>query len=128
MGYSGLEGWGCSDGAADARGDVIAAMAKSLEKELKDAGNNYNTPGCVNVALILEDKKLFGNLEDYELSYFSDVAKKAKKQIDALVEAINEDLTDPLCDVSVKLNGEYHRKNFKRMSKSLTKFIDGDES
>ena len=127
MGYMGLNSWHASDGAADDRGNMLQCMAESLEKAVKDKANCYNTPGCVNVALILEDKSVFGKMKEEDRAYFAPVAKSALKQLLALIETINEDLAEPDCDVSVRKNGEYHRNSFKRMVKSLTKFLRGTQ-
>jgi len=99
MGYFGLESWSCSDGAADDRGNMLQCMAEALEKAIKDTGNAYNTPGCVNVALILEDKTMFGKMEAQDRAYFAPVAKKARKQLLALIDVICEDLAEPDCDL-----------------------------
>ncbi len=47
-----------SDSASDLASEAAGAMAKVLKKGMKDKGNEYNTPGYVNVAMIL------GNLPD----------------------------------------------------------------
>ncbi len=46
---------GGSDNAADAFSDVQDAIAKVLEKELRIKGNEYNTPGCIDVLLIFDE-------------------------------------------------------------------------
>jgi hypothetical protein len=127
MGYFGLESWACSDGAADDRANMLQCMAESLEKSIKDKGNCYNTPGCVNVALILEDKAMFGKMEPQDRADFAPVAKKARKQILLLIEAICEDLAEPDCDLEVRRRMDYHYNNFKRMVVSLDKFLKGTE-
>ena len=127
MGYSGLTSWGCSDGAADDRGNMLQCMAESLEKSVKDTANCYNTPGCVNVALILEDKTIFGKMEACDRAYFAPVAREAKRQLEVIIEEINEDLAEPDCKEDQRVNAVYHRKNFKRMCESLDKFIKAEE-
>jgi len=54
MGYMDLSISG-SDMAADAAYSLIEAMVTSLKISLKDPGNNYNTSGAVNVAMIFDE-------------------------------------------------------------------------
>lgn len=54
MGYMGLKHWVDSDSAADLTANAEKALVKVLRKGLKEKGNEYNTPGPVNVALFLE--------------------------------------------------------------------------
>lgn len=58
----GLSHWGDSDNAADfrhvlkeAKGNK-AELKKLIVKELKDVANEYNTPGFLNVALVIADE------------------------------------------------------------------------
>ena len=52
-GFMGLSSWAESDEAADVAYDVAITTAKILTKALKQKANEYNTPGYVNVALVL---------------------------------------------------------------------------
>jgi hypothetical protein len=59
MGYSGLESIVDSDTASDARAGLISIMVAFLHNHvLPDKGNEYNTDGLINVALILEEMVL----------------------------------------------------------------------
>lgn len=52
MGFMGLSVIG-SDMAADSASKVVDAVAKQLAIEFKEEGNEYNTPGPLNVAMII---------------------------------------------------------------------------
>ena len=52
-GFMGLSSWAESDEAADVAYEVAITTAKILTKALKQKANEYNTPGYVNVALVL---------------------------------------------------------------------------
>lgn len=54
MGYSGLEHYLDSDSASDAASVMMDAMVKVLEEKFKEEENKWNTPGFLNVALIVE--------------------------------------------------------------------------
>jgi hypothetical protein len=56
MGYSGLESWVDSDGAADLRSRIQEGsdLDSLLKEAIADPGNEYNPEGCVDVALLLE--------------------------------------------------------------------------
>lgn len=43
-----------SDAASDFAHNVADAVAAVCQKELKDKGNRYNSPGFINVALLIE--------------------------------------------------------------------------
>ena len=53
MGYIDLSVSG-SDSAADDFWELQEVMAKTLTKNLKDKGNEYNTCGAINVAMIFD--------------------------------------------------------------------------
>jgi hypothetical protein len=44
-----------SDQAADSASVVVEAFAKALEKEFKEEANEWNTPGWLNVAMIIDE-------------------------------------------------------------------------
>jgi len=54
MGFMGLSVSG-SDNAADSAYTAVEAFAKQLEIEFKGKGNEYNTPGPLNVAMIIDE-------------------------------------------------------------------------
>ena len=54
-GFSGLSVGG-SDAASDAAYAVIKAIVTELRRQLKDKGNQYNTDGVMNVAMIIGER------------------------------------------------------------------------
>ena len=54
-GFSGLTVGG-SDSASDVAYNVTAAIVKVLRQALKDKGNQYNTDGLMNVAMIIGER------------------------------------------------------------------------
>lgn len=62
MGFIGLDSWSDSDGASDCRCACLQAIAKVFKKELKNKANEWNTPGYINVLLVVMDF----NLEPYD--------------------------------------------------------------
>jgi hypothetical protein len=63
MGYMGLDTWQDVDDAADLL-YVLKRTTKScsiIAKALKEVGSEFNPPGCVNVALLLESKQISPN-------------------------------------------------------------------
>jgi len=54
MGFMGINHWVESDGAADFHHTLGTAISKLAQKEMKDEANQYNTPGWLNILLILK--------------------------------------------------------------------------
>lgn len=54
MGFMDLSVGG-SDNAADSASNAVEAFAKQLETEYQEPGNAYNTPGFINVAMIINE-------------------------------------------------------------------------
>jgi len=54
-GFSGLGSWLSSDNAADVASKIGDAITEILREEINKEANEYNTPGIINVALVLED-------------------------------------------------------------------------
>jgi hypothetical protein len=89
MGFMGLSSWIESDEAAGFRftlqqmfekfgkspAKLKLAIRKETSRELKNMANAYNTPGFVNLALVLEDEGDKGNpkYEDPGLPVFSTI-------------------------------------------------------
>jgi len=120
MGYMGLDSWHASDNAADLRSEMLCAAARVLEKNVGMRDNPYNTSGDVNVALILEDESIFGNMSEDERGYFRKAALLAIKSLEKKIADAGEyDKSDG--------NTDMHIKAFKRMVKSLLKFLKGTE-
>jgi hypothetical protein len=110
MGYSGLETWESSDNAAELR-QIIADARKENEpldtvfygKVVKQRDNEWNTEGCVNLALLLEDG-------------FISVKELGKKNARAVLNRLGVLLENPD-------NGEYHDAAYARMLHSVVGMI-----
>ncbi len=115
MGYMGLESVGLSDNASDLAYSVFGAMTKKLAKGLKEKGNEYNTPGFVNIALFVEQylkpDKYYGNDELYE------IIEKAKGMLEEQIETMDGEWPN-------ENNRKYHLKSYKRMVKNMNKFLE----
>lgn len=55
MGYMGLDSWGESDNAAGFKSSLEEAVGELFDSEIQDEANSYNTPGSVNIGLLIED-------------------------------------------------------------------------
>lgn len=117
MGYTGLEHWNESDRAADFRYTLIKNFTPLINKEIKVEDNAYNTDGCINVALIIESG-LFDSLRNYELEdiNFALLVKKLKETIELAGPKYKKDWND-------EENRKYHLTSYKRMLKSVEKFL-----
>jgi hypothetical protein len=142
MGYMGLSYWGDSDGAADFRFTLQDVFEKNLKKgqkaltkavrnlireELKDEGNSYNTDGGVNIALVMEDEGSPGDTEweDPGTPVFSNLL--TKKEFALILKSLDSsiDETKNVDEWTDKENAFWHRDNYKRMKKSVTKKMKG---
>jgi hypothetical protein len=110
MGYSGLETWAYSDNAAELRQIIEEAREKRKPldkvfygKVVKQRDNEWNTEGCVNLALLLEDG-------------FITVKDLGKKNTQEVLYRLGELLENPD-------NDEYHDKAYLRMVHSVTSMI-----
>lgn len=54
-GFSGIDHWQSSDGAADFAFDMDREVSRLLAKEAKDQANEYNTPGVWNIYALYKD-------------------------------------------------------------------------
>lgn len=92
-----------SDSAADlwsdAHGASLAALVKVLKRGMRDRGNSYNTPGFINVALIIAEKL---SVEDIDNNH----------ELEKLVSDCYEEL--------VKNNDWSHLKGYKKLVKKIT--------
>ena len=120
MGYMGLDGITDSDNAADLQYMVAKAMAAQLKKGLKEKGNTYNTSGPINVALIFEEA-ILPCLDTYlYCDELMSVAVEAESMLAQMICPYNID------EWGQKDNWTWHMKAFKRMQKSLKKYIDSN--
>ena len=70
-----------SDEASNALHEMAAVMAKSLKKELKNKSSEYNTPGPVNVAMIINEYlQKFKGIDEIA-SVAKDTAKALEEEI-----------------------------------------------
>jgi len=67
MGFMGIKHYNDSDGAADFREKLRNGLGKMFYEELKDEANCYNTPGWLNILLILKTFPNFIHHMDYKL-------------------------------------------------------------
>jgi len=114
MGYMGLSHWCDSDNAADFRSELLSNMANTLKKELKHTDNEYNTPGFLNVALVMEDKTIFGKIDKDYRNYFYNVTHETIKMLKEAIASDDWDASD--------------KKSMKRMKKNLETWIKGVEN
>jgi hypothetical protein len=114
MGFMGLSHWCDSDNAADLRAFLLYNMAETLKKELTEKANEYNTPGFINVALVLEDKTIFGKIDKNYRSNFYEVTHETIKMLKEAIASDDWDASD--------------KKSMKRMKKNLETWIKGVEN
>lgn len=81
MGFMGIQNWVESDGAADFRSRLEGLIENAFNQELKDEANQYNTPGWLNILLIL---KSYPSL----IHFMSD--KTARKVAERITKDTNE--------------------------------------
>ena len=105
MGFMGLNSVGSSDHAFDSMMSCVDEFAKQLLKEVKETSNEWNTPGWVNTALIIE------SLKDNHYFQINDDMKKAAQIALKGFESESNDWNKDL------------KKDLKRLKKSLEDFI-----
>lgn len=120
MGYCGLKTVYSSDYAADLIHACQRAFTKILDEGLKTESNEYNTPGWVNVALIIESGIMDGfDLYDYKVDW------------KFLISKLQEEITNSADDKSGQWGNEYNRRKhhdaYKRMLQSVRDFLNKKE-
>jgi hypothetical protein len=118
MGYMGLKHFQESDLASDSAYMMVGVMVKQLEKELKEKGNEFNTAGPENVAMIFE-ALIIPLTKEYH--YYDDLIQLADKTKKLLEDKVNKDKKSDWDSAS---NRNMHINAYKRMIKSLEKFIE----
>lgn len=104
-----------SDQAAGLMMTVVDNIMKSLEKGLKEPGNEFNTDGYLNVAMILDEfflnKKIISTLEDNDKypTLLKKLIKNLKEQIKLSSNA----------DWDTEINKHYHINKYKKLLKKL---------
>ena len=119
MGYMGLEKVGESDNASDLRYVCELAFIKELNIGLKDKANFCNTPGFINVALIIES----GVLDKFE-SYVVQEKLEHKKLIAGLEKLVKDSDKKKKDAWGDEGNRVMHHNACKRMLKNVKKFIN----
>jgi NADH:ubiquinone oxidoreductase subunit B-like Fe-S oxidoreductase len=114
MGYMDLSVMG-SDVASDAAVNMAYAAIKSLEHSLKEKGNEYNTGGLENVAMIIDEvilpSKMLTSLCSPRLE------KLVDKILPQLEKLINRTQKSEWYDQD---NKKYHLTKYKRLFKRLS--------
>tara|TARA_Y100000034_G_C6827555_1_gene373262 strand:+ start:250 stop:615 length:366 start_codon:yes stop_codon:yes gene_type:complete len=121
MGYMGLENYVDSDEASGLMGMCIDAIVPVLKKELKVVNNEYNTDGCVNVALFFEAVVIPAEMGTYE----EGLAEVAQETITLIQEKLDTQFENP-DDWSSKDNYDEHKDAYERMIEALIKWLEGD--
>lgn len=116
MGYMALERVAYSDNASDLAHIVFKRVVEELDKGLKEKGNEYNTSGCVNVALFVEQ---FLDHKEYWDEDMLDVIERSKIGLELLIEGCKDKEAWP-----DEQNRKHHVKSYKRMVKALDKFLN----
>jgi len=136
----GLSHWVESDGAADFRYDLQKVLKTNdkkklrnvIKKELKDGGNCYNTPGPINMALVMETEGVVFGMDGEERDVTPIVSNILIKKefvilIDKLKELIKECCGDEWYDTPRRngsSNAKWHRNNYKRLLKVVEKRLE----
>ena len=98
---------GGSDNASDFAYTVGDKIGKEMLKELKEDSNQYNTPGCINVALFVEE--ILNSTNHFCLNESETISKAVRKCRKQLAREEN------------KWDGIW-KDTFKRLNKALDKF------
>src|SRR3990167_3591517 len=110
MGFMGLGHWVESDNAAGFRWSLIRRLMDETKKELKDKANEYNTPGFINVAFMIEEGT-YDFIQEYEIQEdYADVFLDCYKQFCEHEPGWEED-TDLFID-------------YERLKNSVKKFLE----
>lgn len=108
MGFMDLKSVNGSDKASDLQYVARRGYLQELNCGLREESNCYNTPGWMNVALIIESGDI-NNYDAYTISTFLDV-----KLLMKILKTESK---------NVEGNGD-HINDVKRMYKSVKKFLD----
>ena len=117
MGYHGLKRTIESDLAANLEYEAIQAFVNELDAGLIEDGNEWNTCGPVNVALILESLIKVDNFKENDDVIM--LAEKTAKKLDQLIRKTEKDQ-----DWDDKENKQYHLRAYKRMLRNMKKYYE----
>lgn len=115
MGYTGLGSWGDSDHAFDMTYEVIEGMCDSLNSQLEEKGNEYNTCGAINVALFVESFMLPIKDELEDMEFVQELIINTSGQLKELAKRYEE------MDWAEQDNKDMHIDSCNRMLDSLNK-------
>jgi len=131
MGYSNITIYG-SDLAADAFARVADEYKKAanrsvkhLRKELKDMGNEYNTAGPVNVAMILTESPAPHDLPQLPLFFAAEYPELLQETIDALQKFTHDSAEFEWEDLEGK---KFHMTRYRALLRKLAKKLEKVDS
>jgi len=122
MGYMGLTCVCDSDAASDLAYGAAQAAAKVLQKDVKSIENGFNTDGCVNVALFIEEFVIPTGFGD-GVDEMGDVAQTA---LELLQKKLKNDFKDVEDWGGDKENMLEHKEAYERLVKALVTWLEGD--
>lgn len=114
MGYMGQEKLGDSDLAADLYHSAVVPLLKKLSTGLKEKANFCNTPGPVNVALIIESG-LLDTIPSYFITDHFDYDNLVKELQNLIIKAS----PDKMKEWNDELNRCSHLMAYQRMLKNV---------
>lgn len=95
---------GGSDNASDFCSEVVGNIRKQCTKQLKNKANCYNTPGYINVALLL--KSFISEENEFHFTY---------DNWNTIWEKLNDDFS--------KSNVHYNNESVNKQHKDLAKWV-----
>jgi hypothetical protein len=119
MGYMDITIRG-SDAASEAQYEVCRAIAASLAAELNEDHSQFNTAGCVNVAMIVDEHLLPGGFKSN--GKLKKVVQRAHKMLSALLKEAKESTAWP-----DKKSQKRHVKTFTRLLGRLEEFVNEND-
>ncbi len=128
MGYMDIS-IGGSDRAADCFYNIVADMVKSLQEELQDPGNEFNTSGTVNVALFFEEVvnpnlSFWAKFVHHDENKMLSLARKTLTNLEK-VEISHAEVKEMW---ETDKNRLWHLGRYHELQKGLQRFIDAAEA
>lgn len=118
MGYFELSVNG-SDFAADAAASLVDNMVKALKKSLQEEGNEYNTSGPVNVAMIFDEIIIPSTFfKDHNYDKLQEIAVITREKLQEEYIKVSGIKTNDIA------NKKYHCNKYKSLLNRLDKFIN----
>ena len=117
MGYFDLSVMG-SDYASDAAYGLQKLIVESLEQELEEKANEYNTCGVVNVAMILDECII-------PSEYWQSVGHDFKKLAESVANRLESHISEcEKMEWDSTNNKEYHISTYKKLVDKLRDFAE----